>query len=515
MSNQEIMDNLFGFPAAIPPPVLNDTDYDEHYDEIILNETYSIKPKEPIYDRSKMDYFLEFPFHLDLYAYLAYTAGEAGFMQDTANAILFTHTTSIDTGGLAKEWFSQKYTSNAVINFISRRLTARFMDAVYAVHSELTKCMTQLLILGYINFRWLYLSNDLLDILYIVRTLFLKLQYDAYSSKAVESIQLFNAYINNLITDETNSTITITNSDIQQLEIIKYMQNKVENQCNVNDNHVQTNFINRNHLIVYLYYKLFENERDDNTKNYYLLKIVTTLYQSIDKFTKEIEYINETSNSDISLNIDTTDNLLIALKARISNEIDFDELININEEIYNILSEFMPTTEAIARKYERSRTDNYPYFFNDPHKHMLYAHLINENEIVDIEKLINNITFEDNATLNFAVEEKNKLYDTFRSMTNEEAINFLKFVTGTDRIPSSILFVKTYGQLSAHTCSNQIDIPNEFLLDNDIESIKIALTTEITDNEYTLAGGANDAPNTFTTFILVGVIVLASILQVF
>lgn len=472
-------------------------------------------PKEPSYDRNMMKNLDNMDFTDDLDQVLE----NINIYESKPSCLIFEHNVSIDQGGLAKEWFAREYTSLKIIIFI---YNSDYFEEIFH-HSEnsinnynfynYVKWISKIIILGYINFRWLYISDDLLDFLYISY----KLRKPKINSKKYyENIyyELFTSYVIR-ITSDVLAEFTDDLSDVDEnlVELIKFMKKKVQNKFNPTEHN---NYINRKYLIAYLYYLEYidaeKKNYSDRVKKYYLLKIVKILYQNKDNFIDQIKYIDE------NLNIDTAVNLLTALKARISHEIPFETFLKKYEEIYLYIKEFLPDTEALNEAYAETRNDTYPYFLQTKNKQLLYAHLLNNNEVVDINKLLSIIEFSDSDNIVFTNIEKNKLLDIIRSMNNIEALNFLKFVTGTDRIPPIIRILKTNTErLVSHTCTDQLEFPVNFITVNDNESIKIALTTEFT-YDFTIAGGGtivekNTMSNTINSIFLAGIVLVSSIFQ--
>lgn len=516
------------FHGINQPNSQSEDNNDDNYDINITELDKRFIPVEPIYDRSKMRNLVTVNYTFTLDEVNDYIALNDLILEDyflaentkCARCLIFYHNISIDDGGLAKEWFTRNYTSSEILKFICG---LSGYDDVFIEGGKYLNFMVyvkQIILLGYTNFRWLYISNDLMDLLYISYKFHnSRGSYNFESNSNINSdsesdeVQnLFKMYLENIANNKIDT-------DFEKLEVVpkklkkmvEYMTKKIKNEYDLEQN----SYINRIHLTAYLYYKEYENAKENNLEEkiqkYYLLKMVITLYQSVEIFMEQIKYIDE------NLNIDTVDNLINAIKIRISNEIPFETFLEINSEIIYVLNNFLPDIKSMDSAYTEFRSDTYPEFLKNNTKQLLYAHLINNNEFIDINKLLRAIEFSNN-NLVFTNTEKNKILNVIRSMNNNELLNFLKYITGTDRIPPSIKIYKTHTErLASHTCTNQLEFPEDFITINDNETIKVALTAELTSNDFTIAGGGitenNSMSNTLNSIFLAGIILVSSILQ--
>lgn len=570
--------------------------------EVNLEESKLLyEPQEPEYNRRNMA-----PLQLKLIDYnIDFTQlilSENFYNNGLAICIKFDHGVGVDAGGLAKDWFTKNYTSQAIIKFL---FEMPYFDEIKTTGNidKFNNCIKQILLLGYLNYRWLYISSDLLDVLYIFCKikneqiyLFSNSENFREENQNIDLTQdfnklfddifvLFKVYLNNLLTNEftNNFTINLNNVPNNIREIVKFMLKKVKNECTDND---KINFINRDHLIAYLYLIEFKNivnsfinlendnmetnaldeyyenynrspnnhdsvindivefesqrnneydsnisdmEIDDNDEElseeeieenkieaeYYLLRIIKTLYnKNKEQFTETLAHI------DTNLNTNTLINFYNAIIETIPNSTNsIDDFNEENLMIYNTIKFLFPSAieDVDGAFYENHIDGKPPDLFEDWNHLLLYGHLVNNNDIIDIEKIVSILNFIDN-NLPFSVQEKQRFSEIIRSMTNDEAKNFIKFISGSDKVPNTINLSKINGPLSAHTCNNQIDIPvNLFASFQDNNTIKELLTSGLTD--FNMAGGYiqsennTNVSNIINSIFLGGIILLSSILQ--
>ena len=529
------------------------------------------EPQEPEYNRNNMipHRIRAFNYNINLRQMLtAYNLNEAE--NRCVSCVRFNDVTAIDEGGLAKEWFTKDYTSQAVIKYIAELENFDEIVKDYTNH-KFEFIIKQILILGYINYKWLYISNDLLDALYIIQLIINEqrnclgpeeeyggFEEYCYDNRDINCNQDFNIlfnniftiikhYLANLNTNEVNSTISIDLNSVplKIRKAVRYMLKKIKNECEEDE----INYINREQMTAFLYFLEFQHcarsiDRYNNNRNsaiiltensdynsdneemteqtdinnqnrileaeYYLLRIIKVLYnQSKEEFKETIRHIS------IDLNADNLKNFYLAITETIPNATNnFEDFKAIYESIFDTLQYMLPSeieTESAAYYYllDGKPPDLY-YGWNTL---LLYGHLVNNNNIINKEKLLNVINYE--GHIQFIEEEKQKIRETIINMSNEECIDFLKFVTGSDKLPNTIRLIKSYENIAAHTCNNQLDLPaGLFTIITDINLLKQLL---IGKSSFNMAGGSvhkDDFATNLITFVVLGaLVIISSLLQ--
>ncbi len=434
-------------------------------------------------------------------------------------ALKFVHNRGQNVGGLNKDWFRKNYTSQEVIKFLCSETFYNILRVKpnHKKYGKIDSILKFILDLGYINCRWLYLSDELLDLIYIIigsREEILKEGLDNLN----RFLTLFKKYSKLILGEEYTFD---SNKSYNKGSILEFMYKKLKKE--------ETNkyFLNKKELIAYLFYTEYLNLPKED----YLNEIVKYLLNT----TKDhlIEYYKYNTNN-VNFTISDNEDFLQCIKLYYNSnngENAFDKFL---EKYKKLMEEFNPILRYDELLYRNNLLNfdtniNYirhPIFLNNNSK-LLYVHLLKNNEDIDKNKVVNILRFITptylGRPLEFTEEDKTKFRNIILHMNQTQLKNFIIATTGSDVIPHNIDISKTSGNIAYHTCFNHVEVPESFFTDEYSEdAVRNVISTAF--ENITMAGGGNNSLNkskvntilnSLLITILSGTILCSSILQSF
>jgi hypothetical protein len=386
--------------------------------------------------------------------------------QDTGYAIKFKDRVGQNVGGLTKNWFLDKYNSENILNFLYDKFEKDDLN-------HLLLKITVVLILGYINFSWLYISTELLNVLYLI---------NVFNDNNDDDLkQLIKLYLQLLVYQikenkeplETEQTIKyLTNfnntkfNSIKEFILLKYNNLKNPSCKTLIDRKDFMRFLayNSNDLdvIIEMMDLDLKAKPKTNTNNIYEQTEYFTMRETVIIFLTEMDYIQQEESI-------TNQVLLNAIK-KVYEDFDWgtnknnDEEIKLKLENYDNLINIIPNNMGKVHKIYRK--DKIQTLFGNKYLTMYFCHLKEKNEIISKDLiLVLDYNYEHATRQNLITNEFQKfiIEQAILQMNQEETKLFLKFSTGTTKKPDKLYFTSTQGDLRAHACFNHIEIPELFL----------------------------------------------------
>jgi hypothetical protein len=439
---------------------------------------YDLSRKEKYYNRNLLIYIQNYENYenikkFDLKITKLYEVIKYCF-DTTLYEIVFLDVTGVNAGGLTKSWFCVNYNSNQFIISLKNFLITSDYD-----FNEIKKFIYATFLLGYIHFHWFYISDELLDVLYLLNLLQtnpdIKLLLNIYLTFLVNKIE-------NTTTDFEDSIKSLNEFNNDKLIDIKnYVSTKIENyKQKLDDNLI---LIDRKDFMRFLAYNsndldliiemmdldLKAKPKTNEQTEYYTMK------ETVIIFLTEMQYIEQEKS--------ITDQKLLKVIKMVYEDFkwgsyrddpeDNDEEKKLKEEKqlklknYENLLVFIP--EKIEDYLKIFRSDKPQFIFTDKRLTMYYCHLKNRDIHIDPNELISKITYEldSHDPRNIKITEdfqKEIIEEVIKNMTQREIQYFLLFSTGTKKLPDKLKITSTEsGQIASHTCFNHIEIPISYI----------------------------------------------------